>query len=88
MLDIRSQVHGMKLSAWLSIPNLDGTRKRRREFAARIGVTPTMVTEYAENRAWPHRRIMEAIVRETGGQVTADDFLSADAATTIAEAAQ
>lgn len=66
----------MKLAEWLAIPNPDGTRKRKREFAARIGVSPTMVTEYAEGRMWPGRERMEAIVRETAGAVTANDFLS------------
>lgn len=70
----------MTLKEWLAIPNSDGTRKRRRVFAAAIGVTPTMVTEYAENRMWPGREKMEAIVRETRGQVTANDFLQTEVA--------
>lgn len=75
----------MKLADWLALPNPDGSRKRRRDFAAKIGVHPTMVTEYAEDRAWPGRERMEAIVRETGGQVTPNDFLSVEAlATTTA----
>lgn len=74
----------MKLSDWLAIPNPDGTRKRKREFAARIGVSPTMVTEYAELRMWPGRQKVEAIVRETQGAVTANDFLSPEATSRIA----
>lgn len=70
----------MTLADWLKIPNADGSRKRRRDFAARIGVTPTMVTEYAEGRMWPRREVMQAIMRETGGQVTANDFLHPEAA--------
>lgn len=66
----------MKLSSWLDIPNPDGTRKRRRDFAARIGVTPSMVTAYCEDRMWPGREKMEAIARETEGEVTANDFIS------------
>lgn len=65
----------MKLSSWLDIPNPDGSRKRRREFAARIGVTPSMVTAYCEDRMWPGREKMEAIARETDGAVTANDFI-------------
>jgi hypothetical protein len=72
----------MTLKDYLDIPNADGTRKRKRVFAAAIGVTPTMVTEYAENRMWPRREIMEAIVRETGGLVTPNDFLQIEAAAT------
>jgi DNA-binding transcriptional regulator YdaS (Cro superfamily) len=66
----------MKLIDWLRQRNPDGTRKRRRDFARKIGVSPTMITEYVEGRAWPKREKMEAIVRETGGAVTANDFLS------------
>jgi DNA-binding transcriptional regulator YdaS (Cro superfamily) len=70
----------MTLSEWLAIPNPDGSRKRRRVFAAAIGVSPTMVTEYAAGRMWPGRDIMKAIVRETAGQVTPNDFLQPEAA--------
>jgi transcriptional regulator with XRE-family HTH domain len=69
----------MKLADWLALPNPDGSRKRKRDFAARIGVTPTMVTEYAEGRMWPGREKIERIVRETDGAVGADDFLSPEA---------
>lgn len=66
----------MKLADWLNIPNDDGSRKRRRDFAARIGVTPSMVTAYCENRMWPGREKMEAIARETDGAVTPNDFIT------------
>lgn len=65
----------MKLADWLKIPNPDGSRKRRSAFAAAIGVTPTMVTQYCDNAMWPGRERMEAIVRETSGAVTANDFI-------------
>ena len=67
----------MKLADWLALPNPDGTKKKRIHFAARIGVTPTMITEYCSGRMWPRREIMEAIKRETSGAVSADDFLQA-----------
>lgn len=70
----------MTLNEWLKIPNPDGTKKRKRVFAAAIGVTPTMVTEYAEGRMWPRREIMENIKRETGGNVTPNDFLQPEVA--------
>ena len=66
----------MKLSAWLSQPNPDGSRKRRDEFAARIGVTPQMISAYCSDRMWPGKERMEAIVRETEGAVTPNDFLA------------
>lgn len=66
----------MKLADWLLIPNQDGTKKRRSAFAASIGVTPTMITSYCAGEIWPGRDRMEAIVRETKGAVTANDFIS------------
>lgn len=65
----------MKLADWLTLPNPDGSRKRRRDFATRIGVTPSMITAYCEGRMWPGRERMEAIARETNGAVTANDFI-------------
>lgn len=65
----------MKLAEWLNIPNPDGSRKRRNAFAARVGVTPTMITAYCEDRMWPGREKMAAIARETDGDVTANDFV-------------
>lgn len=66
----------MKLKAWLEIPNADGSRKLRRDFADKIGVTPMMVTLYCEKAAWPGRDKMAAIARETDGAVTANDFVN------------
>lgn len=66
----------MKLADWLNLPNPDGSRKRRNVFAERIGVTPTMITAYCEDRMWPGKERMEAIVRETSGAVTANDFIN------------
>jgi DNA-binding transcriptional regulator YdaS (Cro superfamily) len=61
----------MKLSDWLK-----QTKTRKYQFAARIGVSASVVTDYCEGRLYPRREIAEAIIRETGGQVTANDFLS------------
>jgi 3,4-dihydroxy 2-butanone 4-phosphate synthase/GTP cyclohydrolase II len=67
----------MKLADWLKLPNPDGTPKRRSKFAHDIGVTPTMITAYCDEQKpmWPGRDKMEAIVRETKGAVTPNDFL-------------
>jgi len=65
----------MKLSAWFDIPNPDGSRKNKADFALRIGVTPQMISAYCADRMWPGRDRMEAIARETAGEVTANDFI-------------
>jgi len=65
----------MKLSEWLDTPNPDGSRKVRGEFAARIGVTPQMISAYCKEVMWPGKERMEAIVRETDGAVTPNDFI-------------
>ena len=66
----------MKLSEWFDIPNVDGTRRRKDEFAAAIGVTPQIISAYCQDRMWPGRERMQAIIRETGGDVTANDFVN------------
>lgn len=66
----------MKLADWFKTPNPDGTRKRKGDFALRIGVTPQIISAYCNGSMWPGRERMVAIVRETQGAVTADDFLT------------
>jgi DNA-binding transcriptional regulator YdaS (Cro superfamily) len=61
----------MKLSDWLK-----ETKTTKYRFAERIGVRPSVVTDYCKGRYCPRPKIAEAIIRETGGQVTANDFLS------------
>lgn len=68
----------MKLADWFKQPNPDGSKRRKGVFAAEIGVTASMITEYCEGRMWPGREKMEAIVKATGGQVTANDFLQTE----------
>lgn len=70
----------MKLAEYLAIPEASGRRRRRREFAASIGVTPTMITEYCAGRIWPTRPVMERIAVATGYQVMPNDFLQLEAA--------
>lgn len=61
----------MKLSDWLK-----ETKTPKYRFAARIGVQPSVVSEYCKGKYCPRPKIAEAIIRETGGRVTANDFLS------------
>lgn len=70
----------MKLSDWFAQRNSDGSRRRKYAFAARIGRSASMVTDYCEGRAWPDRETMERIVTETAGEVTPNDFLQGEAA--------
>lgn len=65
----------MKLSEWLDIPNADGSRKRRDEFAGRISVTPQMISAYCAGTIWPSKPTMQLIMAETGGSVTPNDFI-------------
>ena len=62
---------GMKLAAWLTAHSLT-----RSAFARRIGVTPGAVTQMCGAGAWISRDTAELILRETGGGVTPNDFLS------------
>lgn len=70
----------MKLADWFKIRNTDGSRRLKYDFADKIGRTPSMVTDYCAGKTWPDRETMEAIVRETAGAVTANDFLQNEAA--------
>lgn len=65
----------MKLADWFDLPNSDGSRKRKDAFAAKIGVTPQIISAYCNDRMWPGRERMAAIARETDGAVTPNDFL-------------
>jgi DNA-binding transcriptional regulator YdaS (Cro superfamily) len=67
MLLIRS----MKLAEWLK-----QTKIRRYVFAERIGVQPSVISDYCKGKYCPRPKVAEAIIRETGGAVTANDFLS------------
>lgn len=60
----------MKLSDWLK-----KTKTRKYRFAERIGVPPSVVTDYCKGRYSPRPKVAAAIMRETGGEVTANDFL-------------
>jgi len=70
----------MKLGDWFKIRNPDGSRRLKGHFAERIGVSAPMISEYIAGTVWPGRETMEAIARETGGEVTANDFLQSESA--------
>lgn len=72
----------MQLAEWLKSKGI-----RRYKFAATIGVSPSLITDYCDGRIWPGKDRVEAIVRATDGAVTANDLLSDGARATI-EAAQ
>src|SRR6185295_1580748 len=64
----------MKLTEWLSSQNIS-----RVEFARRVGLSPSAVTQLCNNEgAWLSRETAETIFRETQGQVTPNDFMSLD----------
>lgn len=60
----------MKLSEYLEQHSI-----KRNDFASRIGVSGGRVTQLCEDGGWPSREVAERIAVETGGKVTADDFL-------------
>jgi DNA-binding transcriptional regulator YdaS (Cro superfamily) len=65
----------MKLADWFEILNPDGSKRSKAAFAKKIGVTPQMISAYCKDGMWPGKERMESIVRETGGEVTANDFI-------------
>ncbi len=50
------------------------------DFGARIGTTQAAVSRYCNGRIPEDKETMRAIVRETGGLVTANDFFAEEAA--------
>lgn len=50
---------------------------RRSAFAASIGVSPTIITQWCAGDAWPSAEMAERIYAATGGAVTPNDFLQA-----------
>ena len=65
----------MKLADWL-----EETRTRRSAFAKRIGVYPSVISDYCNGRYCPRPKIARAISRETDGRVTPNDFVFEEAA--------
>jgi transcriptional regulator with XRE-family HTH domain len=65
----------MKLAEWF-----DQTKQEKRAFAAKIGVTPQMISAYCSGRIWPTKERMRLIAEKTDGAVTANDFLEGETA--------
>lgn len=61
-----------KLASWL-----EETKTKRKDFAERIGVAPSLITMLCSGAVWPGRDVASKIRDATGGAVTPDDFLSA-----------
>lgn len=76
-------IRTMKLSEWLK-----QTKTRKYKFAERIGVQPSVVGDYCKGRYRPRSEVAEKIIRETGGQVTADDLFLPSPPLAPGEAAQ
>lgn len=47
---------------------------RASDFAKRIGVSQPLLTRWFQENIWISRRVATAIVRETKGEITANDF--------------
>lgn len=50
---------------------------KRKDFAERIGVSPSYVTALCDGTVWPGRDVAKRIRDVTEGDVTADSFLDA-----------
>jgi len=72
----------MRLGEWLERENWLAS-----DFADQVEARPSDISRYKQGYAFPRRIMMERIVKITGGQVTANDFLS-DASLRIIRRAQ
>lgn len=61
----------MLLSDWLA-----RERVTQKAFAERISVSQSHITGLCDGTSWPSRKVARRIARETGDEVTADDFLA------------
>lgn len=49
---------------------------KRSAFAASIGVSPTIITQWCAGDAWPSAEMAMRIIEATDGAVTPNDFLA------------
>lgn len=61
---------GMTLTEYLAKENT-----RQAEFASRIKMSPAYVSMICSGQVWPSREVVARIAKETGGKVTANDFM-------------
>lgn len=76
----------MRLADWFKERNADGSKRRKGDFAKKIGKSPSTVTAYCDGRAEPSASTAAAIERLTAGAVRAADF--EEVAAKVAEPAQ
>jgi len=60
----------MLLSEWIVREGIT-----RSEFAVRVGVSPSVITELCNGGHWLGRSVAQRIERETRGEVTSQDFV-------------
>lgn len=63
----------MQLSDWLVERKI-----KRKDFAARISVSPQTITGWCKGTFWIKRDQAKLVLKETKGAVTPNDFLLAD----------
>ena len=64
-----SQYENMKLENYLIKFSV-----KKNQFAAQIGVRKSSVSMYCSGKRLPEKKVMTAIFKATGGQVTPNDF--------------
>lgn len=72
----------MRLADWL-----DEKKIKRQDFAEKIGVSRSLVSQLCNGAVWPGRDVAARISQETDGAVTANDFVERSDAAGSGEAA-
>jgi DNA-binding transcriptional regulator YdaS (Cro superfamily) len=62
----------MRLIDWITREGIT-----RRDFGARVGLSPTGIGDVCRGRVWVSAAVAKAIERETRGEVTVADLLAA-----------
>lgn len=65
----------MRLSDYLKREGISGS-----EFARRTGLSEGTISLLCRDATWPSEKTMTAIHRETGGEVTPNDFFNPESA--------
>jgi hypothetical protein len=77
---VDQKIGGTDIRAMLLRDWLRRERVKRIDFAKRVRISPSYLTDLCSGVAWPGRDVAERVMRETGGEVTPLDFLSCEAA--------